>query len=32
MRCAKREPGRSWEAIEPELTKLGAPLNLAALK
>ena len=27
MRCAKREPGRSWEAIEPELTKLGAPSN-----
>ncbi|KAK9846401.1 hypothetical protein WJX81_003049 [Elliptochloris bilobata] len=23
MRCAKREPGRSWEAIESELTKLG---------
>lgn len=25
MRCAKREPGRSWEAIEPELTRLGNP-------
>ena len=25
MRCAKREPGRSWEAIESELKKLGAP-------
>ena len=24
MRCAKREPGRSWEAIESELKKLGA--------
>ena len=24
MRCAKREPGRSWEAIEAELKKLGA--------
>ena len=23
MRCAKREPGRSWEAIESELNKLG---------
>lgn len=23
MRCAKREPGRSWEAIESELHKLG---------
>ena len=23
MRCAKREPGRSWEAIERELHKLG---------
>jgi hypothetical protein len=23
MRCAKREPGRSWEAIESELLKLG---------
>ena len=23
MRCAKREPGRSWEAIETELNKLG---------
>jgi hypothetical protein len=25
MRCAKREPGRSWEAIEAELTRLGEP-------
>ena len=25
MRCAKREPGRSWEAIESELNKLGEP-------
>lgn len=24
MRCAKREPGRSWEAIDSELKKLGA--------
>lgn len=24
MRCAKREPGRSWEAIDRELHKLGA--------
>lgn len=23
MRCAKREPGRSWEALESELNKLG---------
>ena len=23
MRCAKREPGRSWEALETELNKLG---------
>lgn len=23
MRCAKREPGRSWEALEGELHKLG---------
>lgn len=23
MRCAKREPGRSWEAIETELNKMG---------
>lgn len=23
MRCAKREPGRSWEAIESELNKMG---------
>ena len=23
MRCAKREPGRSWEAIESELNRLG---------
>ena len=25
MRCAKREPGRSWEALESELNKLGEP-------
>lgn len=24
--CAKREPGRSWEAIESELANLGQPL------
>jgi hypothetical protein len=24
MRCAKREPGRSWEAINSEIRKLGA--------
>lgn len=24
MRCAKREPGRSWEAIDKELHRLGA--------
>lgn len=24
MRCAKREPGRSWEAIDSELAALGA--------
>ena len=23
MRCAKRDPGRSWEAIESELAKHG---------
>ncbi|KAL0054150.1 hypothetical protein WJX82_004523 [Trebouxia sp. C0006] len=23
MRCAKREPGRSWEALDSELNKLG---------
>lgn len=23
MRCAKREPGRSWEAIESELAQIG---------
>ncbi|KAK9842895.1 hypothetical protein WJX74_004055 [Apatococcus lobatus] len=23
MRCAKREPGRSWEALDSELAKLG---------
>jgi len=23
MKCAKREPGRSWEAIDGELTHLG---------
>ena len=23
MKCAKREPGRSWEAIDSELAKLG---------
>ena len=26
MRCAKREPGRSWEALETELNKLGQSL------
>ena len=26
MRCAKREPGRSWEALESELNKLGEPV------
>ena len=34
-RCAKREPGRSWEALESELTALGVhpsswPLPLTA--
>jgi hypothetical protein len=24
MRCARREPGRSWQAIPSELTRLGA--------
>lgn len=24
MRCARREPGRSWQAIPTELTRLGA--------
>ena len=23
MRCAKREPGRSWEAVESEMERLG---------
>ena len=23
MRCAKREPGRSWEAISSEIRKIG---------
>ena len=27
MRCAKREPGRSWEALEPELNKLGEQVD-----
>ena len=26
MQCAKREPGRSWEAIDSELACLGKPL------
>ncbi len=25
MRCAQREPGRSWEAIDAELARLGEP-------
>lgn len=25
MRCARREPGRSWQAIPSELTRLGEP-------
>ena len=29
MRCAKREPGRSWEALETELNKLGQPSCIA---
>ena len=31
MRCAKREPGRSWEAIERELHKLGAAFYWIAM-
>lgn len=32
MRCAKREPGRSWEAIESELNKLGEHAEHAGLR
>ena len=29
MRCAKREPGRSWEAIQAEIERLGVlPMGL----
>ena len=31
MRCAKREPGRSWEAIDSELKKLGVPSQHAPI-
>ena len=31
MRCAKREPGRSWEAIESELNALGMPSPASAV-
>ena len=30
MRCARRDPGRSWEAIHSELDKLGACTNAGA--
>ena len=28
MRCAKREPGRSWEAITSEIRRLSEPCTL----
>ena len=28
MRCAKREPGRSWEAITSEIRRLSKPCTL----
>ena len=31
MRCAKREPGRSWEAISSEIRKIGTGLPILFL-